>query len=90
MRVLQLAPLCRRLRERIEEGLVSLDESVDLLVDASYLVFVKAQWLIPQSLPFEEEEVEDDWSETLRTLKTVLPFLTEKSWLELPERLKGC
>jgi chromatin segregation and condensation protein Rec8/ScpA/Scc1 (kleisin family) len=75
MRVLQLAPLCRRLRERIEEGLVSLDESVDLLVDASYLVFVKAQWLIPQSLPFEEEEVEDDWSEATENFEDSPPLL---------------
>ena len=78
MSVLQLAPLCRRLRERIEEGLVGLDESVDLLVDASFLVFAKAQWLIPQSTPFEDEETEQDWAEVGEDFEDSPPILNEE------------
>lgn len=75
MSVLQLAPLCRRLREQIEEGAVSLDESVDLVVDASFLIFAKTQWLLPQSMPVEEEELVDDWCEEAEVFEETPPLL---------------
>ncbi|MGI6620108.1 MAG: hypothetical protein ACOX35_01465 [Bacillota bacterium] len=89
MSVLQLAPLCRRLRERIEEGLVGLDESVDLLVDASFLVFAKAQWLIPQSTPFEDEETEQDWAEVGEDFEDSPPILNEEELTEVTGKVQA-
>lgn len=75
MSVLQLAPLCRRLREQIEEGAVPLDESVDLIVDAAFLIFAKTQWLLPQSMPTEEERVEDNWADAAEEYEDTVPLL---------------
>ncbi|MBP8614129.1 MAG: hypothetical protein KBI40_04655 [Firmicutes bacterium] len=64
MSVLQLAPLCRTLREQVENGAIMLDDSVDLLVDASFLVLAKVKWLLPQSKVQEHEsclqEIDED------------------------------
>ena len=60
MAVLQLTPLCRRLREEVEGGLMFLDDSVSLLVDASFLVLAKVQWLLPQSAMADPEQAEEE------------------------------
>lgn len=76
MSVLQLAPLCRALREQVESGSIVLDDSMDLLVDASFLVLAKVKWLLPQSQIQEEEscfeEVEEDLASQEETITTLL------------------
>ncbi len=77
MRVLQLTPLCRRFREQVEEGRVPLDDSVSLLVDASFLVFAKAQWLLPQSTVIADEGIEEEWIEQTDEFQETPPLLDE-------------
>ncbi len=60
MAVLQLTPLCRRLREDVEGGRMFLDDSVSLLVDASFLVLAKVQWLLPRSAMADSEQAEEE------------------------------
>jgi len=65
LNVLQLAPLFRRFRLRVEKAEVSLEESVKTLSYASELVLLKVRWLLPNAKGEEaaEEEVLDEAAE---------------------------
>ena len=55
--VLQLSPLIKRFRERVETEEVPLEESVRTLSYASELVLQKVRWLLPNTrLPEEQAE----------------------------------
>ncbi len=57
--VLQLAPLFRRFRQRIESREVALEESVRTLAYASELVVLKLRWLLPDTKQEEDQEAEE-------------------------------
>lgn len=55
--VLQLSPLVRRFREKVEKDEMPLEESVKTLSQASELVLLKLRWLLPATkLPAESPE----------------------------------
>ncbi|MGE5580346.1 MAG: hypothetical protein ACM3WU_09915 [Bacillota bacterium] len=60
--VLQLSPLIRRFREKVEKDELPLEESVKTLSHASELVLLKLRWLLPATrlpdeAPQEAEEI---------------------------------
>lgn len=57
--VLQLAPLFRLFRQRVETREAALEESVRTLAYAADLVVLKLRWLIPGAKPQEEEASEE-------------------------------
>ena len=58
MNVLQLSPLFRRFRQRVEAREIPLEESVKTLSYASELVVQKLRWLLPNTRP-EREQAEE-------------------------------
>lgn len=60
LNILQLSPLFRRFRERVETRQVPLEESVRTLSYASELVLLKLRWLLPNTrLEDEEAQAEE-------------------------------
>ncbi len=78
--ILQLSPLFRRFRQRVETEEVPLEESVKTLSYASELVLLKLRWLLPNTRPQEEEkeEVEEILGDAQDLVSaTAAPFMEE-------------
>jgi len=58
MTVLQLAPLCRKLRQQVENQELSLEQSFEMLSDVSFLILSKTRWLLPN--PRDETDKEEN------------------------------
>ncbi|HHY18151.1 MAG TPA: hypothetical protein GX524_08735 [Firmicutes bacterium] len=90
MAVLQLTPLCRRLREEVEGGQVLLEDSVGLLEDASFLVLAKIQWLLPQSTIGQPELAGEELpDESLEYEEDLFQLLEESEFTSAVENIAG-
>ncbi len=60
MRILQLAPLFKRFREKVEDNQISLEESIKTLSYASELVVFKLESLLPSAVAHLSQDEEPD------------------------------
>lgn len=75
--MLQLAPLCKNLRQQIQRKQIPLDDSIPLMVDASFLVLTKVQYLLPVHETVEDETKEENQMKTGELLEKEIALLDE-------------
>ncbi len=82
MAILQLSPLFRSLREQVETDDVMLDDAVELMVDACFLIMAKVKWLLPQSEIAEQEaDVQEAAQDSGIVEEAVVPLLDQSRFL---------